>query len=129
MARIERLLGYTQLATLLPLAYIVGSAFLGSRILKGAGPRAINILWLAFTVVACLAAVFLAARGVHESRALSRAAFVTDESRRPADFYQRVGVRLGLSAALLTLVAVFMLLNLFSVLGDLDSVLTARYVL
>ncbi|MHB1340900.1 MAG: hypothetical protein ACYC77_01345 [Coriobacteriia bacterium] len=129
VSRSQRLVDYTQLATMLPLVYIVGSMFLGSLILNGQGPRVINIAWVAFTLIAAAAAVTFAVLGTRESLSLGGVGDVMASSGRAADVFQRLGIRLGVSAALLLLVAVFTMLNLLSILGNVDSLLGIQYVL
>lgn len=129
VSRSQRLVDYTQLATLLPLIYIVGSMFLGSLILNGKGPGYVNIGWVVFTVVAAGAAVTFAVLGTRESMSLGGVGAIAAGNERAADIFQRIGIRLGVSAALLLLVAVFTLLNLFSILGNIDTLLKIQYVL
>jgi len=118
----QRLVDYTQIATLLPLAYIVGSMFLGSMIVRDTeAARTINVGWVAFTLLCAAVSIVLAGLGVRETGAIRKvSADDGDLSRRASDALQKIGVRLGVSAALLLLVAVFTMLNLWSVLGNLD---------
>ncbi|MGB4593094.1 MAG: hypothetical protein WBI63_04870 [Coriobacteriia bacterium] len=129
VSRSQRLVDYTQLATLLPLIYIVGSLFLGSLILNGQRPSFINVAWVAFTVLAAGAAVTFAVLGTRESMSLSGVGAMAAANGRAADIFQRIGIRLGVSAALLLLVAVFTMLNLFSILGNMDALLGIPYLL
>lgn len=129
VSRSQRLVDYTQLATLLPLIYIVGSMFLGSLILNGQQPGFINVAWVVFTVVAAGAAVTFAVLGTRESMSLNGVGAMAATNGRTADIFQRIGIRLGVSAALLLLVAVFTMLNLFSILGNIDTLLGIQYLL
>jgi hypothetical protein len=127
----QRLVDLAQLATLLPLAYIVGSIFLGSAILRNqdwAGMA--NALWVAITVVAIGASVMLAAGGTKEARALSDIdAEQAIVGERTADAAHKLASRLGISTTLLVLVALFTMLNLWSVAGNLGTLLDLNYVL
>lgn len=123
----QRIVDYTQLATLLPLIYIVGSMFLGSVIVRDTDlARLINVGWIAFTLICGLASIALAVLGIRESGAISSAPSLAEGlGGKAADAVQRIGARLGVSAALLLLVAVFTLVNLWSIvssLGDLKAV-------
>ena len=129
VSRSQRLVDYTQLATMLPLVYIVGSMFLGSLILNSQGPRMINIVWVTFTIIAAGAAVTFAVLGTRESMSLGGVGAIVASNSRAADVFQRIGIRLGVSAALLLLVAVFTMLNLLSILGNVDSLLGIQYML
>lgn len=123
----QRIIDSAQLATLLPLVYIVGSMFLGSVIVRDTGlARTVNVGWIAFTVACAVASVWLSVSGVRAAGAIGRAEF--DGAHAP-EAVQRIGVRLGVSAALLLLVAVFMLLNLWSVAGSLDALSTVDFLL
>jgi len=123
IAHSQRLVDYTQLATLLPLAYVVGSMFLGSLILGGSGHVGVNYGWVALTVAATAASVVFVVLGMRESAALGSPEVLRNVSGRMNDALQRIGIRLGVSAALLLLMTVFMLLNLFSVLSGMQDLL------
>ena len=127
----QRLIDYTQVSTLLPLVYIVGSMFLGSIIMRNTDiARAVNVGWIAFTVVCAAASVLLAVLGVRESGAIGNTSDLPERlGGRSPEALQRVGLRLGVSAALLALVAVFTLLNLWSVLSSLDALSAVDFLL
>jgi quinol-cytochrome oxidoreductase complex cytochrome b subunit len=127
----QRLTDYTQVSTLLPLVYIVGSMFLGSVIVRDtAAASTANVIWILFTVVCAVASVFLTVLGVRESGAIGPVAEVTDQlAGRAPEAIQRAGVRLGVSAALLLLVAVFTALNLWSVVSSLDVLRAVDFLL
>lgn len=125
----QRLVDYTQLATLLPLAYVVGSMFLGSLILGGSGHVGVNYGWIALTLLATAASVAFAVLGARESRALGAPAIQRGTSLRANDVLQRVGMRLGVSAAMLVLMTVFMMLNLYSVLSGMQDLLGAQFLI
>ncbi|MHB1136138.1 MAG: hypothetical protein ACYDHQ_02315 [Coriobacteriia bacterium] len=124
----RRLVDYTQAATVLPLVYIVGSMFLGSLIARNPDTaRAINVVWIVFTLVCAAASIMLAALAFKAYRQMRQApGQVTGTS---PDVLQRVGVRLGVSAALLLVVAAFTLVNVWSVVGDLDALKAADFLL
>jgi hypothetical protein len=117
----QKAVDYTQLATLLPLVYIVGSLFLGSVIARDTSvARLVNIGWIVFTVLCAVASVGLAVLGIRESGAISRTPTLAEDlAGRASDALQRIGTRLGVSAALLLLVTVFTLLNLWSIVSGL----------
>jgi hypothetical protein len=119
----QRLVDYTQLATLLPLVYIVASMFLGSVISRDiALASVVNLGWVVFTVACALIAVVLAVLGIRESGAIGqKVGPAISQSGRATEALQRIGARLGVSAALLLLVAVFTMLNLWSILSSLDA--------
>lgn len=124
----RRLVDCTQAATVLPLVYIVGSMFLGSLIARNPdAARAINVVWIVFTLVCAAASIMLAALAFKAYRQIRQA------SGRAAgtspDVLQRVGVRLGVSAALLLVVATFTLLNVWSVVGDFGALKAADFLL
>ena len=127
----QRIVDYTQLATLLPLVYIVGSMFLGSVIVRDTDlARLINVGWVAFTLVCALASLALAVMGIRESNAISNApSLAQDIGGTAADALQRIGARLGVSAALLLLVAVFMLVNLWSIVTSLSELKAVDFLL
>jgi hypothetical protein len=127
----QKVVDFAQLSTLLPLVYIVGSMFLGSVIAREvAMARAINIGWIAFTVLCAIASVFFAVVGIRESGAISHVPGIPESaSGRAPEAVQRIGVRLGVSAALLLLVAVFTLLNLWSIISSLDALSAVDYLL
>jgi hypothetical protein len=128
----RQLLDYTQVATLLPLVYIVGSMFLGSLITKDTGlARPLNILWLVFTLVCALAAIVLAVLALREGRVMTTPSHETQttQTQRSPETLQKLAVRLGVSAALLLLVAVFIMLNLWSVVGDMGSLTATDFLL
>ena len=127
----QRLIDYTQLSTLLPLVYIVGSMFLGSMIARNTElARPVNVGWVVLTVSCALASIVLAVLGMHESGAIGKPSELTQSlSGRAPEALQRVGLRLGVSAALLLLVAVFTLLNLWSVVSSLDALSGVNFLL
>ncbi|MBN2847058.1 MAG: hypothetical protein JXP72_01260 [Coriobacteriia bacterium] len=127
----QRLIDYTQLSTLLPLVYIVGSVFLGSMIVRNTDmARAINVIWIVFTVVCAVSSVLLTVLGMRESGAIGKTSDLPEQlAGRMPEALQRVGVRLGVSAALLLLVAVFTLLNLWSVISSLDALSAVDFLL
>jgi lysylphosphatidylglycerol synthetase-like protein (DUF2156 family) len=128
----RRLLDYTQVATLLPLVYIVGSMFLGSFIAKDTGlARSLNIIWVAFTLICAAAAVTLSALALREAqamRSISGGTWSLGSGHTP-EALQKVGMRLGVSAALLILVAVFIMLNLWSVAGNMGTLSSTGFLL
>jgi hypothetical protein len=72
----------------------------------------------------------LTALGIRESRAVAAVADLPEQLPGKApEALQRVGLRLGVSAALLLVVAVFTLLNLFSVLTNIDTLRDIDYLL
>lgn len=117
----RKLVDYTQLATLLPLVYIVGSMFLGTVVMNDTAlARTVNVGWIAFTALCALASIVLAFLGVRAAGAIGRTSDLPKELPGQApEALQRVGLRLGVSAALLLLVAVFTMLNLWSVVDSL----------
>ncbi len=128
----QRLLDYTQLATLLPLIYIVGSLFLGSFVAKDTGlARSLNVIWVVFTLICAAAAIILsvlALREAHTMRSISGRAWSLARGHAP-EALQKVGVRLGVSAALLLLVAVFIVLNLWSVVRNIGTLSSTGFLL
>lgn len=127
----QRIVDYTQLATLLPLVYIVGSLFLGSMIVRDTDlARVVNIGWVAFTLICGLASVALAVMGIRESNAISNAPSPAQEiGGKASDALQRIGTRLGVSAALLLLVALFTLVNLWSIVTSLSELRAVDFLL
>lgn len=127
----QRIVDYTQLTTLLPLVYIVGSMFLGSVIVRDTDlARLINVGWIAFTLICAFASMTLAVLGIRESGAISNAPTLSqDLGGQAADALQRIGARLGVSAALLLLVAVFTLVNLWSIVASLSSLKAVDFLL
>lgn len=125
----QHLVDYTQLATLLPLAYVVGSMFLGSLILGGTGHTGVNYGWIALTVLATGASVAFTVLGARESRALGTPDVLRGTTARTNDALQRIGMRLGVSAALLVLMTVFTLLNVYAVLSGMQDLLGAQFLL
>jgi hypothetical protein len=127
----QRLVDYTQISTMLPLVYIVGSMFMGSLIVRDTDmARTMNVVWIVFTVVCAGASIGLTILGIHESQAIGSMSDLPEQlSGRAPEALQRVGLRLGVSAALLALVAVFTMLNLFSILGSLDTLRDIDYLL
>jgi hypothetical protein len=128
----RRLLDYTQVATLLPLVYIVGSMFLGSLITKDTGlARPLNIVWLVFTLACALTAIVLSVLALRESRFMTAQShdMHTTQPQRTPETLQKLSLRLGVSATLLLLVAVFIMLNLWSVIGDIGSLSSADFLL
>ncbi|MDO9557397.1 MAG: hypothetical protein Q7J82_07440 [Coriobacteriia bacterium] len=127
----QHMVDYTQLATLLPLAYIVGSIFLGSAVLRNQDWAAIaNALWVTITTVAIGASIILAVRGAKETRALSRIdvgeAMVGERTSQAS---HKLASRLRTSTVLLVLVVAFTTLNLWSVVSGLNTLLGLNYVL
>lgn len=131
LAHGQKIVDYTQLATLLPLVYIVGSMFLGSVIARDTElARMINVGWIVLTLICALTSVLLAVFGIRESGAISRASALSEGlADKAADAVQRVGTRLGVSAALLLLVTVFTLLNLWSIVSSLDALKAVDFLL
>jgi quinol-cytochrome oxidoreductase complex cytochrome b subunit len=122
----QKVVDYTQLSTLLPLVYIVGSMFLGSVIGREVAlARTINVVWIVFTVLCAVASIGLAVLGIRESGAIGSR---TLPAQTP-EAVQRIGVRLGVSAALLLLVAVFTALNLWSIISSLDALSKVDFLL
>ena len=111
--------------------YIVGSVFLGSMIVRNTDMvRAINVIWIVFTVVCATSSVLLTVLGMRESGAIGKTSDLPEQlADRVPEALQRVGVRLGVSAALLLLVAVFTLLNLWSVISSLDALSAVDFLL
>jgi len=125
----QRLIDYTQLATLLPLVYVVASMFLGSLILGGTGHVGVNLGWIGLTLAAIGASVAFFVLGMRESAALGSLDGLEGVTGRLNDALQRIGMRLGVSAALLLLMSVFMLLNLYSVLSGMQELLGTRFLI
>lgn len=126
----QKIVDYTQLSTLLPLVYIVGSMFLGGVIARNVDlARPVNIAWIAFTVACAVTAVVLATLGIRESGAISQTPGVTELVSQTPEAVQRIGIRLGVSAALLLLVTVFTMLNLWSIIMSLDVLSTVDFLL
>jgi len=125
----QRLVDYTQLATLLPLVYVVGSMFLGSLILGGTHHASVNIGWVTLTVAATAASVTFVVLGLRESAKLNHLEDLAGATGNAADALQRIGLRLGVSAALLLLVAVFMTLNLYSILSGIQGLLGVQFLI
>ncbi len=127
----QRIIDYAQLATLLPLVYIVGSLFLGSMIARDiALARLVNVSWVSFTVMCALVIIVLAVLGIRESGEISQSPGLPDNvSGQAPEALQRVGVRLNVSAALLLLVAVFTMLNLWSIISSLDALSAVDFLL
>lgn len=127
----QRIVDYTQLATLLPLVYIVGSMFLGSVIMRNTEiARTVNVGWIGFTVLCAVGSVLLAVLGIRESGAIGSPSELQERmAGRAPEALQRIGLRLGVSAALLLLVAVFTLLNLWSVITSLDTLSAVDFLL
>ena len=126
----QKAIDYTQLATLLPLVYIVGSLFLGSIITRDTDlALVINVGWIAFTVLCAIVSVWLTVVGIRESGAISTSPLPEGLGGQEPEALQRVGSRLGVSAALLLLVAVFMMLNLWSIVSNLDTLSAVDFLL
>jgi quinol-cytochrome oxidoreductase complex cytochrome b subunit len=127
----QRLIDYTQLSTLLPLVYIVGSMFLGSVIVRNTDlARTVNIAWIVFTVACAAASILLTVLGIRESGAIGGVSDLPERlAGRAPEALQRIGLRLGVSAALLLLVAVFTLLNLWSVISSVDTLSAVDFLL
>jgi len=128
----ERLLDYTQVGTILPLVYIVGSMFLGSFIAKDTGlARSLNVVWVVFTLVCAAAAIILSVLALREAqamRSISGGTWSLGRGHTP-EALQKVGLRLGVSAALLLLVAVFIMLNLWSVVRNMGTLSSTGFLL
>ncbi|MRS11680.1 MAG: hypothetical protein EG823_01240 [Actinobacteria bacterium] len=127
----QKIVDYAQLATLLPLVYIVGSMFLGTVITRDVGlARTVNVGWVLFTVVCGVASVALTALGMRESGAIGHGSDLPENlTGRAPEALQRVGTRLGVSAALLLLVTVFTMLNLWSIISSLDALSAVDFLL
>ncbi len=127
----QRIIDYTQLATLLPLVYIVGSMFLGSVITRDVDlARTVNVGWVVFTILCAIASIGLTTLGIRESGAIGYASDLPgDLGNRAPEALQRIGTRLGVSAALLLLVAVFTMLNLWSIVSSLDALSAVDFLL
>lgn len=127
----RRVLTYTHAATVLPLAYIVGSVALGSVIARNpASARGFNIIWIAFTSICAAAAIVLAVMALREWTGLRAAPTAPGGQRTDTpDAIHKVGLRLGVSTALLLLVAVFTLLNVWSVLTDIGALKAVDFLL
>ncbi|MDY0340813.1 MAG: hypothetical protein RBS17_06345 [Coriobacteriia bacterium] len=124
----RRLVDCTQAATVLPLVYIVGSMFLGSLIAQDPdSARAINVVWAVFTLVCATASVLLTVVALKAYRQMKPTSG-TAVGNAP-DSLQRVGVRMGVSAALLLVVAAFTLLNVWSVVGDIGALKAMGFLL
>ncbi|HZL05683.1 MAG TPA: hypothetical protein VFE45_09745 [Coriobacteriia bacterium] len=126
--RSQRLVGYTQLATLLPILYIVGGALLGTLITRSGGSGLVSVAWLTFTVVTAAAALLFAVLALRMSSGLAPEE-LRDPSGVTTEALNRIGIRLGVSAALMLLMAVFTLLNLYTILSNADLFQAAEYVL
>ncbi len=127
----RKIVDYTQLATLLPLVYIVGSLFLGSIVTRDTDlARTMNAGWIAFTAMCGAASIAFAVLGIRESGSIGHGARLPrDPAGRIPEALQREGTRLGVSAALLLLVAVFTMLNLWSIVSSLESLSAVDYLL
>ncbi len=127
----QRMVDYTQLATLLPLTYIVVSVFLGSRILLDHSHAGVaNAVWIAFPLIGIGASILLAVRGRDAARAAAEGDLDgLSTSDQAALAGERLASRLGMSLGLLALVVVFTTLNLWSVATNLDTLLDLNYVL
>lgn len=126
--RAWRMVDHSQLATLLPLVYVVCSIFLGSLILKHAGTATLaNAVWVLVTVLGTLMCLVLLVRDPGRGTPSEPLRAVADLPDPAAP--GRIAARLGLSAVLLGLVTVFMALNAWAVLNDMDRLLQIRYVL
>ncbi|MBN2404472.1 MAG: hypothetical protein JXE06_02725 [Coriobacteriia bacterium] len=127
----QRMVDYAQLGTLLPLTYIVTSVFLGSRILLDRSHAgAANTVWVVFTLIGIGASILLAVRGRDAARAAAKGdldGLSTNDQAALAG--ERIARRLGMSLSLLALVVVFMTLNLWSIVTNLDTLLDLNYVL
>lgn len=125
----QKIIDYTQLSTLLPLVYIVGSMFLGSVISRDADlARTVNIVWVAFTGICGASSVLLAVLGIRETSSIGHDDLDGLPEKTPEPV-QRLGMRLGVSSALLLLVAVFTALNLVSIILSLDALNTVDFLL
>lgn len=128
----QRLLDYTQMATLLPLIYTVGSVFLGSFVAEDTSlARSLNVIWLVFTLICAAAAIILSVLALREAqtiRSISGDTWGLGRAHAP-EALQKVGLRLGVSAALLLLVAVFIMLNLWSVAGNMGTLSSTGFLL
>jgi len=128
----QRLLDYTQVATLLPLLYIVGSLFLGSFIAEDTGlARSINVTWVIFTLICAVAAIVLSVLALREAqtiRSISDGTWSFSRGQTP-EALRNLGLRLGVSATLLLLVIVFIMLNLWSVVGNMGTLSSTGFLL
>lgn len=124
----RRLVDYTQAATILPLVYIVGSILLGSLVARSAeAARTINIVWIVFTLICAASSIVLAVLALKTYRQMRPISGKVADGA--PDAVQQVGVRLGVSAALLLVVAAFTLLNVWSVVGDLGALKAVDFLL
>lgn len=127
----QRVVDYTQLATLLPLLYIVLSVGLGSAILRDrAWAGVANAAWIVITLLGIGTCMLLVGRTIKEAHALAEMDATTAVTgERTADAASRLGGRLGMSAGLLVLVLVFTALNLWAVASNISTMLGLDYVL
>lgn len=126
----RRLIDYTQAATALPLVYIVASVLLGSLVARYPGNAGVvNVVWIALTAVCGGASLLLAVVAHRESARLAPPASTGTDARVTAEALQKTALRLGVSTALLLLVAAFTLLNMWSVLSDLGTLRAAGFLL
>lgn len=126
----RRLIDYTQAATALPLVYIVSSMLLGSLVARNPeSARIINIGWIVLTLVCGAASVVLAIVARRESARLKTPVGPGAGTQAASEALQKLGYRLGVSTALLLLIAVFTLLNVWSVLGDMRALAAADFLL
>ncbi|MCX8006958.1 MAG: hypothetical protein N3B11_02440 [Coriobacteriia bacterium] len=129
ITRAFRLLDWVQGAALLPIAYIVVSAGLGSLILKGQPASVMNIVWVLLTALCAGASVMLAVLGTRELLAIGQARPSCAADDSSARDLERVSTRLGASAVVLLLVGAFVAVNLLSVLADLPLLLKTDFLL
>lgn len=129
VSRASRLLDWVQGAALLPIAYVVASAGLGSLILKGQPASVMNLAWVLLTAISAGAAVMLAVLGTRELLAIGEAHVACEAGTPAARDLQRMSNRLGASAVVLLLVGLFVAVNLVSVLTDLGALLKVDFLL
>lgn len=129
VSRASRLLDWVQGAALLPIAYVVVSAGLGSLILKGQPASVMNLFWVALTAVSAGVAVMLAVLGMRELLAIGETHVACGPDTPAARDLQRISNRLGASAVVLLVVGLFVAVNLLSVLTDLGTLLKTDFLL
>lgn len=124
----RRLIDCTQAATALPLVYIVSSVFLGSLVARNPGSAGIiNIGWIVLTLVCGAASILLAIVAYRESAQLKVRA--GEGTTAAAEALQKIGLQLGVSTALLLLIAAFTLLNVWSVISDIGALKAVDFLL
>jgi len=129
VTRASRLLDWVQGAALLPIAYVVISAGLGSLILRGQPASVMILAWVLLTAISAGAAVMLAVLGTRELLAIGETRVACEPGTTAARDLQRMSNRLGASAVVLLLVGLFVAVNLVSVLTDLGALLKVDFLL